>query len=657
MKIRLLLASMCVAGLAFNASAYYAVSSSLETRGKNPDTWPFSYQQAGGATNIISTDDLGSKTVARSFTFASAKQTLAYLLKDEDGNIIQNPSDNFTKTGTTSKVGGTALGETTWNQDAALDIWTHTVTIASGTIVVRRNFATNYRPIGRDLSAMVAKVLTKHVDPNEASRIKVKCAITPSQFTIYGDKAEAKQCHWAFLDFPDPANSGEIQTLTSVGDIYNEPEALFAQRVKYVDFIFENVKQGDVISLAGFEAILGHEEEPEWLFRIPSFMPSNDAANGNRYTIQAEDFDEPWVNGYVAHSYNFGTTPAGDFRRYPEDKTVAVVNHHGCFMNLGATYPDRNPNDVGRFYRDPQPGVLDNMHVYENWGEYKGKYKDDVSNVVTEKDAMRNFGAWFEYTFDAEEDMDLDITMRTACNFGSYEIIMQNGAVNYGLPRSEGGFVVEGCENEDYLKKYGHSLRIWIDHCPIRTNWESYPVYEPGMTAQQYAAVISDPTKWTNTQETDEDGNIANSYVLHLFPHPKKMTDWELYEKRNMAKDCFTSTEVAVDAPSLLDANTYVPQTSYIRPDFRDITIAKGRHTIRVQSMGGQWQFDDMAFEARPKTWTTPTSIENVSGDEKFVDADAPVEYYNLQGVKVVNPQGGIFIRKQGTKVSKVVVR
>ena len=36
---------------------------------------------------------------------------------------------------------------------------------------------------------------------------------------------------------------------------------------------------------------------------------------------------------------------------------------------------------------------------------------------------------------------------------------------------------------------------------------------------------------------------------------------------------------------------------------------------------------------------------------------EAPVEYYNLQGMKVVNPQGGIFIRRQGNTVTKVFVR
>lgn len=39
------------------------------------------------------------------------------------------------------------------------------------------------------------------------------------------------------------------------------------------------------------------------------------------------------------------------------------------------------------------------------------------------------------------------------------------------------------------------------------------------------------------------------------------------------------------------------------------------------------------------------------------VDNDAEVEYYNLQGIRVANPENGIFIRRQGNKVQKVAIR
>ena len=45
------------------------------------------------------------------------------------------------------------------------------------------------------------------------------------------------------------------------------------------------------------------------------------------------------------------------------------------------------------------------------------------------------------------------------------------------------------------------------------------------------------------------------------------------------------------------------------------------------------------------------TGIDGINADAK-----APVEYYNLQGVKVENPSNGIFIKKQGSKTTKVVL-
>lgn len=39
------------------------------------------------------------------------------------------------------------------------------------------------------------------------------------------------------------------------------------------------------------------------------------------------------------------------------------------------------------------------------------------------------------------------------------------------------------------------------------------------------------------------------------------------------------------------------------------------------------------------------------------VDENAPVEYYNLQGVRVANPEAGLYIRRQGGKAEKVYVK
>ncbi len=50
---------------------------------------------------------------------------------------------------------------------------------------------------------------------------------------------------------------------------------------------------------------------------------------------------------------------------------------------------------------------------------------------------------------------------------------------------------------------------------------------------------------------------------------------------------------------------------------------------------------------------------DSTSGVESTIVADtnAPVEYFNLQGVRIENPASGLVIRRQGTKVEKVLVK
>ena len=52
-----------------------------------------------------------------------------------------------------------------------------------------------------------------------------------------------------------------------------------------------------------------------------------------------------------------------------------------------------------------------------------------------------------------------------------------------------------------------------------------------------------------------------------------------------------------------------------------------------------------------------PDAIAGIENVEAAESADAPVVYYNLQGMRVMNPSNGIFIRQQGRNASKVLVK
>lgn len=57
-----------------------------------------------------------------------------------------------------------------------------------------------------------------------------------------------------------------------------------------------------------------------------------------------------------------------------------------------------------------------------------------------------------------------------------------------------------------------------------------------------------------------------------------------------------------------------------------------------------RWFIDNIKF-----TGAAPAGVEGI-----IVDNDAPVEYFNLQGMRVAEPSNGLYIRRQGKEVKKV---
>lgn len=79
------------------------------------------------------------------------------------------------------------------------------------------------------------------------------------------------------------------------------------------------------------------------------------------------------------------------------------------------------------------------------------------------------------------------------------------------------------------------------------------------------------------------------------------------------------------------------------------------------KAWGGDLYFDNLEFNKWNNSATRTAKIDDVkipttSVEEIGFNANAPVEYYNLQGVKVANPENGIYIKKQGSKAIKVIL-
>ena len=69
-----------------------------------------------------------------------------------------------------------------------------------------------------------------------------------------------------------------------------------------------------------------------------------------------------------------------------------------------------------------------------------------------------------------------------------------------------------------------------------------------------------------------------------------------------------------------------------------------------VDEEEGYWLYDGHESDLVPVTM--PSAVRALD-----TDSAEPAEYYNLQGIRVANPEHGIYIVKKGNTTTKHVVR
>lgn len=104
--------------------------------------------------------------------------------------------------------------------------------------------------------------------------------------------------------------------------------------------------------------------------------------------------------------------------------------------------------------------------------------------------------------------------------------------------------------------------------------------------------------------------------------------------------------------------------------NYSSVELATGKQYNFVIYLFGNYSQWDSAANAWGEVSSMPGYFDlktTVSGDEtsaienievEAADENAPVEYFNIQGMRVENPAAGqLLIRRQGSKVSKVIIR
>lgn len=100
------------------------------------------------------------------------------------------------------------------------------------------------------------------------------------------------------------------------------------------------------------------------------------------------------------------------------------------------------------------------------------------------------------------------------------------------------------------------------------------------------------------------------------------------------------------------------PQMSYVTGPFENVpesaVLYVPDESVQMYTVAHHWKnFTNVKplSELGGGGGDEPDGIEGVE-----IDSNAPVRYFNLQGVEVAEPTSGLFIRMQGSKVEKVVI-
>lgn len=161
--------------------------------------------------------------------------------------------------------------------------------------------------------------------------------------------------------------------------------------------------------------------------------------------------------------------------------------------------------------------------------------------------------------------------------------------------------------------------------------------------AVAYTTEALDLTNKTNAELNFQ--TAFNNYKLNNVMIP--VTDFEGYAyvvAREMGTEAWTIvTEMA--APESFSWNFYdaapVALTAW---EGKKIQLGFRYHS--TDEVAGTWEIKNILVTAKDKE----SLIDEVEA------TDAPAEYYNLQGIRVDNPTSGLYIRRQGNTVTKVIL-
>lgn len=141
--------------------------------------------------------------------------------------------------------------------------------------------------------------------------------------------------------------------------------------------------------------------------------------------------------------------------------------------------------------------------------------------------------------------------------------------------------------------------------------------------------------------------NAFNQYKLNgTMIDPKDFDGYAMFLVGEEGKLLESEPQALITAPTAFNWD-FFPNASISLDQYVGKKIQFGFYYVATEEVAGTWEIKHIAVTG------DKSGVEVIEA----VDANAPVEYFNLQGVRVANPENGLFIRRQGSKVAKVLVK
>ena len=242
-------------------------------------------------------------------------------------------------------------------------------------------------------------------------------------------------------------------------------------------------------------------------------------------------------------------------------------------------------------------------------------------------------------------------------------------------------FKIVDITNDNWDIQYGTATPIEIGKSYVLDGKNggadpSNTFFAGNVIAVNNAVVKWNPTTFTLTVTGDAEEQVTDGSIIYLIGDPN---GWNINDGsmtlKSISEDVYQGTfDLAAGngiyfrfytALGNWAGDGALPSVGPLPNDNTNVEVefTDGVFNGTCQPGKGSWQLatwdgGDLTMKVNLKDWTVTFTVGSEdAGVESIIDANSPVEYYNLQGVKVNNPQNGIFVVKQGNKTNKVVVR